>query len=161
MQNPAASSARSLRLGLCLLAAGWAIVAVAGEPSPVSTSTTSAATSTASPTAPVATPTVPLVTQDELLAREAQHRRDLFVLDVRRPDEFAAGHVPGAVNISHDQLASRLAEVPKDKDIVLYCHSGRRAGIAADLLKANGYTRISHLQGDMMAWVDKGRPLEK
>ena len=48
----------------------------------------------------------------------------LFVLDVRTPEEFAAGHVPGAVNVPHDQLASRLAEVPKDKDVVLYCQSG-------------------------------------
>jgi len=83
------------------------------------------------------------------------------VLDVRTPEEFAAGHVPGAVNISHEQLAARLAEVPKDKDVVLYCRSGKRAGMAADVLRANGYTRLSHLEGDMLAWSANGRPIAK
>jgi rhodanese-related sulfurtransferase len=63
--------------------------------------------------------------------------------------------------VPYDQVASRLAEVPKDKDVVLYCRSGRRAGLAADVLAAQGYTRLSHLEGDMTAWVEKGRPVEK
>jgi rhodanese-related sulfurtransferase len=83
------------------------------------------------------------------------------VLDVRSPEEFVSGYVPGAVNIPHDQLASRLAEVPKDKEIVLYCRSGRRAALAADVLAANGYSRLEHLEGDIAAWVEKGRPVEK
>jgi rhodanese-related sulfurtransferase len=83
------------------------------------------------------------------------------VLDVRTPQEYAEGHVPGAVNVPYDQLASRLADIPKDKDVVLYCKSGRRAGIAAETLTANGYTRLSHLEGDMPAWIEKGRPVAK
>jgi rhodanese-related sulfurtransferase len=65
------------------------------------------------------------------------------------------------VNISHDQLGARLAEVPKDKDVVLYCRSGRRAEMAADVLRKNGYTRLSHLEGDIQAWVANGRPVAK
>lgn len=105
----------------------------------------------------VATP----ISQEALLERQAKHPKKLLVLDVRTPQEYADGHVPGAVNVPYDQLASRLAEVPKDKDVVLYCKSGRRAGIAADTLAANGYTRLSHLEGDMNAWVEKGRPIAK
>lgn len=100
------------------------------------------------------------VTQDALLERQQADDDALFVLDVRSPEEFASGHVPDAVNIPYDQVATRLQEVPRDKDVVLYCRSGRRAFIAADTLAANGYTRLQHLEGDIVAWVDKGRPTE-
>ena len=122
-------------------------IATAGEP---------AATAPASAAAAVAP-----MSQEALLEHQSRHPDHLFVLDVRTPQEYAEGHVPGAVNVPYDQLASRLAEVPKDKDVVLYCKSGRRAGIAADVLAANGYTRLSHLEGDMPAWVAKGHAVEK
>jgi phage shock protein E len=114
----------------------------------------------AAPPASAAQPGVPLVSQDALLARQAKHDPALFLLDVRTPEEFAAGHVPGAVNIPHDQVDARVGEVPKDKDVVLYCRSGHRASLAATVLAKNGYTRLSHLEGDMNGWVEKGRPVE-
>jgi phage shock protein E len=119
-----------------------------------------------SATAPVSTPAaaaaaVAPMSQEALLEHQSRHPDHLLVLDVRTPQEYAEGHVPGAVNVPYDQLASRLAEIPKDKDVVLYCKSGRRAGIAADVLAANGYTRLSHLEGDMPAWIEKGHPVEK
>jgi phage shock protein E len=114
------------------------------------------ATASAQPAAKMAP-----MTQEALLEHQAKHPQHLFVLDVRSPEEFKEGHVPGAVNIPYDQMAARLAEVPKDKDVVLYCRSGRRAGIAAEVLGNNGYTRLSHLEGDMPAWIEKGRPVEK
>jgi rhodanese-related sulfurtransferase len=104
---------------------------------------------------------VPLMSQETLLQRQARNDAALFVLDVRTPEEFAAGHVPGAVNVPHDQLANRLAEVPRDKDVVVYCRSGRRSQIAADILATNGFERISHLEGDMIAWQEKARPIAK
>jgi phage shock protein E len=135
---------------LVLAGALWlafAVIAVAGEPA-------------AALPAPASTVAAPM-SQEALREHQTRHTDHLFVLDVRTPQEYAEGHVPGAVNVPHDQLASRLAEVPKDKDVVLYCKSGRRAGIAADVLAANGYTRLSHLEGDMSAWVEKGRPVAK
>jgi rhodanese-related sulfurtransferase len=119
-----------------------------------------------SATAPVSTPAaaaaaVAPMSQEALLEHQSQHPERLFLLDVRTPQEFAEGHVPGAVNVPYDQLASRLAEVPKDKEVVLYCKTGRRAGIAADVLVANGYTRLSHLEGDMVGWLAKDRPVAK
>ena len=112
--------------------------------------------------APVATPAaMKPISADALLQQQARQPQHLFVLDVRSPQEFAEGHIAGAVNVPYDQIAARLAEVPKDKDVVLYCRTGRRTGIAAEVLAANGYTRLSHLDGDMTAWVEKGRPVEK
>jgi phage shock protein E len=124
-------------------------IATAGEP---------AAATTAAP-APAAA--VALMSQEALLEHLSRHPDHLYVLDVRTPQEYAEGHVPGAVNVPQDQLASRLAEVPKDKDVVIYCRSGRRSALAADVLAANGYSRLSHLEGDMNAWIAKGRPVEK
>jgi len=100
------------------------------------------------------------VSQEAFLERAEAGADAPFVLDVRTAEEFVAGHVPGAVNIPHDQLAARLAEVPKDKDVVLYCRSGKRAGIAGQVLADNGYARLQHLEGDMPGWIEKGRPVE-
>ena len=102
----------------------------------------------------------PAVTPQQV--HELQEKQDpaLFVLDVRSPEEFATGHVPGAVNIPYDQVASRLAAIPKDKDVVLYCRSGRRAAIAAGVLEQNGYKQLRLMQGDMPAWEQAGLPVE-
>jgi rhodanese-related sulfurtransferase len=99
----------------------------------------------------------------ELLAREAAGDAALVVLDVRTPEEFAAGHVPGAINVPHDQVAGRLGELAglRDKDVVVYCKGGRRAALALEVLGRNGYTRLSHLDGDMQGWEAAGRPVEK
>jgi phage shock protein E len=149
---------------LSLAGALWlafSVIAMAGEPAVTPTAPVPAAASAAATTpAPAAVVVAPL-SQEALLEQQSSHPEHLFVLDVRTPQEYADGHVPGAVNVPYDQLASRLAEVPQDKDVVLYCKSGRRAGIAADVLAANGYTRLSHLEGDMNAWLEKGRPVAK
>lgn len=69
------------------------------------------------------------------------------VVDVRTPNEYAAGHVPGAVNIPYDQMAKRYAELgPPTTPLVLYCHSGRRSGVAVQTLKEKGFTRLYDLQ---------------
>ena len=99
---------------------------------------------------------------DELLARLASACPP-FLLDVRRPEEFAEGRIPGAINISHDQLAGRLTAVAagdKDGEVVVYCRSGARASTACALLRAAGYTRVRHLAGDMNGWLRQGRMVE-
>jgi rhodanese-related sulfurtransferase len=85
----------------------------------------------------------------------------LVVLDVRTPQEFAAGHVPGAINIPSTHFPARSAELPSDKDVVIYCAVGVRAEHAATSLRENGFTRLLHLQGDMTGWADSKRPVEK
>ena len=142
-------TARLVVFAATMLASAASIADQAG-PAPSQPASASAAAS-ASP---------PSISPQALLARQAKGDPSLFVLDVRTAEEFAAGHVPGAINVPYDQVASHLAEIPKDKDVVLYCKSGRRAGLAAEVLRASGYTKLEHLQGDMQAWLQDGRPVE-
>ncbi len=90
----------------------------------------------------------------ELRRQTAAEPTSLVILDVRTPEEFAAGHIPGAINIPHDQVPARLAEFKawKDKTIVAYCRSGRRVGLALKVLHDAGFTRLVHLTGDMPGW---------
>ena len=74
-----------------------------------------------------------------------------FVLDVRRMSEFAAGHIASATNIAHTRLLSRLAEVPKDRHILVNCHSGARSARACSLLQRHGY-QATNLAGGFVAW---------
>ena len=85
----------------------------------------------------------------------------LLVLDVRTAAEFDAGHIPGAVNIPHDVLGERIAELgPADeRDVVVYCRSGRRSAIALARLREAGFSRLFHLEGDYLRWSEEGRPL--
>lgn len=82
-----------------------------------------------------------------------------FLLDVRTPEEFATGHISGAANISVQTLAARLAEVPKDEPVVVYCRSGNRSATAVQMLKEAGYTTVYDL-GGVIAWTAAGLPLE-
>jgi rhodanese-related sulfurtransferase len=138
----------------------WLLVVLGALAGPVAMAGDSAPATLSSAKGPAAAAVQPM-SQDALLQRLAQNPDHLYLLDVRSAQEFSEGHIAGAVNVPYDQLATRLAEVPKNKDVVLYCRSGRRAGIAADVLAANGYTRVSHLEGDMIAWTETGRPVEK
>lgn len=75
------------------------------------------------------------------------------VVDVRTPDEYAAGHVPGAVNIPYDEMEKRYAELgPPATPLLLYCHSGRRSGVAVQTLKEKGFTRLYDLRAYAL-WV--------
>ncbi len=66
-----------------------------------------------------------------------------FLLDVRTPKEFAAGHIPGAVNIPVDELRSRLAELPGDQPIAIYCQVGQRGYVATRILRQRGIAAVN------------------
>jgi rhodanese-related sulfurtransferase len=80
------------------------------------------------------------------------------ILDVRSRREYAAGHIPGAVNIPVRQLLDRLDELDGDKsaEVVVYCQAGDRAVSAAQVLARAGYTNVRDLQGHMRAWRRAG-----
>ena len=105
----------------------------------------------------------PKIDQPTLLKRMEQKDPSMIVLDVRTPEEFAAGHIPGAVNIPYTHLPARISELPDagEKDIVIYCTVGIRAERGAERLRENGFTRLLHLDGDMQAWQEKKRPEAK
>lgn len=75
-----------------------------------------------------------------------------FVLDVRQPGEWSAGHVDGSVNIPLGQLAARTDEVPRDRDVVVHCQGGYRSVVASSLLAAAGFDRLTDLRGGWSAW---------
>jgi phage shock protein E len=102
-----------------------------------------------------------MTTPAEVAEKIRQPKTAPYILDVRTPEEFADGHVPHAVNIPLQGLGTRLAEVPKDRDVVVYCHSGARATRGAALLRESGYTRVSEMTGSLMAWEAAKLPLEK
>jgi phage shock protein E len=81
-----------------------------------------------------------------------------FVLDVRQPDEYEAGHVPGAVLIPLDQLAERAEEVPADRPVYVVCRSGSRSAVATDALLRAGYD-AANVAGGTLAWAEAGRPV--
>ena len=111
------------------------------------------------PVAVAASVAVALIGPADLLLKIGQS--GFVLLDVRTPEEFAAGHIAGAVNIPHDQLANRASELPQDRntEIAVYCRSGRRSALALDWLGTQGYERLLHLQGDFLGWQAAGRPV--
>ncbi len=82
------------------------------------------------------------------------------VIDVRTAAEYAAGHVPGAINISFDQVAERISEVDAPHGVALYCMVGPRARKGETALLAAGYESVFHLEGGLAAWQQAGFPVE-
>ncbi len=88
---------------------------------------------------------------------------EMLILDVRTPEEFLAGRVPGAINIPHTELSQQIDKLShyKNTPIVVYCRSGRRASIANGILVDAGFQQLLHLEGDIIAWEAGNFPLGK
>jgi len=87
----------------------------------------------------------------------------VFVLDVREPDEFKAGHIEGAVNVPIRTLAQNLSKLPADKGtpVAVICKSGIRAAYGVMTLKLVGYKSVKDVSGGMLAWEKEGLPVTK
>lgn len=83
-----------------------------------------------------------------------------LVLDVREPHEFAYGHIEGARLIPLGDLAQRMKELPRDREIICVCRSGHRSRKATRQLKADGL-KVSNLRGGMLAWSRAGLPVKQ
>ncbi|MGF7032264.1 rhodanese-related sulfurtransferase [Paenibacillus mucilaginosus] len=81
-----------------------------------------------------------------------QQEKDTFLLDVREPHEFRGGSIPGAGNIPLSQLPKRMVEIPREREVLLYCRSGIRSKQAAKLLSRRGFSKLAHLRGGLAAW---------
>ena len=115
-------------------------------------------------------PAAPAAEVGEIAATELNERMTQgnapLIIDVRGGNEFAAGHLPGALNIAHtefvDNPEASLALLPsaKDAEIVVHCVSGKRASIAAEIIAGAGYTNVRHLAGDFNGWQAANLPIE-
>ncbi|KAA5602739.1 rhodanese-like domain-containing protein [Blastochloris sulfoviridis] len=83
------------------------------------------------------------------------------LIDIREPDEFAAGHIAGARNMPMSRLDPRTLAQPSDKPIVLVCRSGRRTARMLAAAQAAGATNINHYGGGMLDWQAAGKPVVK
>src|SRR5580693_6135448 len=83
---------------------------------------------------------------------------DVWLLDVREDDEWAAGYAPGARHIPLGQLGARTAEIPQDEVVYVICRSGARSARAAQALSAAGWDAIN-VAGGMQDWAAAGRPM--
>jgi rhodanese-related sulfurtransferase len=86
---------------------------------------------------------------------------DAVLVDVREPDEWAAGHPPGAVHIPMRDVPSRLGELPRDEPVYLICRSGNRSARVAAYLRQEGFARPINVAGGILAWQRAGLPVER
>ena len=100
------------------------------------------------------------VSEAEAVIREAD-----VLLDVREGDEFANGHLPGAVHASRGMLEFKLSSTPaltaRDLKVVLYCKTSGRAALAAAAMQEMGYLNVKSIAGGFDAWVAAGKPVVK
>jgi len=85
-----------------------------------------------------------------------------LILDVRSAEEYAAGHIPGAVNIDYRQVTERIDSLQdyKNREVIVYCEQGVRASKAEAVLLEAGFAELRHLEGDMVAWREALLPIE-
>jgi rhodanese-related sulfurtransferase len=86
----------------------------------------------------------------------------VFILDVREPEEFKAGHIPKAINIPRGMLEFQINQAIPDKkaQIIVYCKSGGRSALAAYTLKEMGYKNVESMAAGFPAWMKAGYPVE-
>ena len=103
--------------------------------------------------------TLPQIRIDELRSRLDEHS-DLQIVDVRRPSEYATGHIPGAVNGELAHLEEKAAELDPSRQTVVVCAGGYRSSAAASILEGRGFRDLLNVVGGTGAWVSGGHPVE-
>ena len=92
------------------------------------------------------------------LKRRIDANEDFFLLDVREPNEFQIGRIPGSTLIPLGEVPQRVNEIPRDKEIVVHCKMGGRSAKAAAFLRQQGYKNVKNLKGGILDWSDKIDP---
>lgn len=132
----------------------------AAAPAPVATPapTVAAAEDAADAARAVSASFAPLSPEISVQQAAAMREQGAFILDVREPDEWEAVHIPDATLIPLGTLAQRVADVPKDKDVVVVCRSGNRSRTGRDILLQAGFPRVTSMAGGMNQWRAAGFP---
>jgi sulfur-carrier protein adenylyltransferase/sulfurtransferase len=92
------------------------------------------------------------------LKKKIDAKEDFFLLDVREPNEFKIGRIPGSTLIPLGEVPQRVNEIPRDKDIIVHCKMGGRSAKAAAFLRQQGYKNVKNLKGGILDWSDKIDP---
>jgi phage shock protein E len=92
-----------------------------------------------------------------------KQKKEIVVLDVRTPEEFAKGHLPGAVNVDFhsDDFAKKVAQLDKSKEYLVHCAAGGRSSKACKLMDEQKFGKVYHLHGGFSEWQQAGKPVEK
>jgi molybdopterin/thiamine biosynthesis adenylyltransferase/rhodanese-related sulfurtransferase len=92
------------------------------------------------------------------LKRKMDAKEPFFLLDVREPNEYQIGKIPGSTLIPLGEVPRRYQEIPKDKEIIVQCKMGARSAKAAAFLRQQGFTHVKNLTGGILDWSDKIDP---
>ena len=141
-------------IGLVLVATSFAMAAC-GDKSPQIESPTPTATPITTPTA-ISTYQNLTVDEAKLLIKEEVN---LVILDVRTKEEYESGHLPNAILIPVSELQDRVAELDKDKKILVYCKTGVRSTEASQILVSHGFSSVCNLVGGIDAWIQADGPV--
>lgn len=94
-------------------------------------------------------------------ARRKLETGEAVALDVRQPSEWRGGHIADALHVPLGDLGSRVAEVPRDREVLTICRSGNRSKTAAESLGREGFERVASVAGGMTDWESRGYPVER
>lgn len=97
--------------------------------------------------------------QPEMAYNLLKKQGEVFLLDVRTPGEYQQARLQGARLIPIDQLVNRIAELPKDRPILVYCAVGSRSAQVVNYLARRGYPELYNLSGGIYSWAQKGYPI--
>ena len=93
---------------------------------------------------------------DTVAFKDAVEASNALVIDVRQPNEYEEGHIPGSVNIPLRELGASVDKIPTDRQVFVYCKSGYRAGVAVSSLRMMGYDNALSYSGSWLAWIEAG-----
>ena len=99
----------------------------------------------------------------QVLKARIDRRDDIWILDVREPNEFQICRIPGSTLIPLGELPNRLTEVPHGADapdIIVHCKMGGRSAKAVNLLRERGFTRLKNLKGGILQWIKDVDPTQ-
>ena len=102
-----------------------------------------------------------LTIEPQALATRLEAGEPIQLIDVRTPEEFAQGHIEGAINIPVDEFDPAALPDAVGAQRILYCRSDRRSGVAAERLAEAGNTTAVHMEGGILAWEEAGLPVQQ
>ncbi len=91
---------------------------------------------------------------------EYYKKNNHVLIDVRNPQEFQSGHIPGAKNVPLNKLSKQMKKVPKNRPVIVVCQSGNRSRSACNLLVNAGYDNVTNLNGGTIRWRMAGNKVE-